>query len=97
MDSKDSTWFVQTYSPMDVKINHDIRTVDMMTQQYQIAGGGSTISLTLAQQSFENLVLQAKIGNEELARARDRVEYPNVQAAYDAYIMLLALSKKYDQ
>ena len=96
MDSKDSTWFVQTYCPMDVKVNHNIRTIDMMSQQYQIAGGGTTVSMTLAQTALENLILQAKLGNEEIARARDRADYPNVQAAYDAYITLLALSKKYD-
>ena len=101
MDNKDSEWFVRTFNPLECKVDHDLRTIDTMStgafRQYQMVGGGSTITLKLAQQSFENLVIQAKIGNEEIARARDRVGYPNVQAAYDAYITLLALSKKYDE
>jgi hypothetical protein len=100
MDSKDTEWFTKTYCPFECRVDHDVRSIDIMStgqfRQYQMMGGGSTITLKFAQGTLETLIMDAKIGQEELARARVRVDYPNVQAAYDAYITLLALSTKYD-
>jgi hypothetical protein len=97
MDSKDVMWFTKMFYPLECKVDYDIHNVDTIGgMQYQIAGSGSTVEIKFAQQAFESLVLHAKIGVEEIERARERVAHPNVQAAYDAYITLLALSKTYD-
>ena len=52
--------------------------------------------MKLAGTSLQHLVQSAQIGEDEIERARVRADHPNVQAAYDAYITMLALSKQYD-
>jgi hypothetical protein len=96
MDNKEAMWFHANYNIHEVNFKEDIRTFDDGPMTYQIMGDKSTVSITMPKLAFERLVLNSKIGFEELERARARTDHPNVQDAYDAYITLLALSTKYD-
>lgn len=97
MDNKDAQWFHANYNVQAVTYDQDIRSFDDGPMTYQIMGDNSTVTIKVPKQSFELLVLNAKIGFDEIARARERASHPNVQEAYDAYITLLALSTKYDR
>lgn len=97
MDSQDANWFHKNYSILEFSYQTDIRTFNDGPQRFQIQGDNDTVIMKMPKVAFERLVLESKIGLEELRRARDRADKPNVQEAYDAYIMLHALSKNYDK
>jgi hypothetical protein len=96
MDNNEAMWFHANYNIKEVSIQDDIRSFDDGPYKYQIHGDRGTVTMKIPTLSFERLVLNAKIGFDEVQRARDRADHPNVQEAYDAYITLLALSTKYD-
>jgi hypothetical protein len=96
MDSKEAMWFHANYNIQEFTIQDDIRSFDDGPMTYQIRGDRGTATIKLPTLAVERLVQNAKIGFDELERARARADHPNVQEAYDAYITLLALSTKYD-
>ena len=89
--------FVNTYNVTDLSIDHNYGTLqNAYGPSYHYSTGESTVSMKLAGTSLQHLMQSAQIGEDEIERARTRADHPNVRAAYDAYITLLALSKKYD-
>lgn len=98
MTNKEISEFCSRYSITDFSIDHQIGTLEnSYGPSYKYSTGETLITLKFLNRQLEALMSDAQIGAEELERARVRVDHPNVQAAYDAYITLLALTKQYDQ
>ena len=66
MDNKDAVWFHSNYNVQAVTYDQDIRTFDNGPMTYQIMGDNSTVTIKVPKLAFERLVLNAKIGFEEV-------------------------------
>lgn len=98
MTEEQIQWFNDNFRPLHITVNSD--------QQEFVAAGGvhhryngdaSTVTVKFTKHTFEQLVHNAQVGSEETARREEMALLPNVQAAYNEYLTLLSLSRRYDR
>lgn len=91
-----STWFRDTFEPISIDVDTGTIEVPIGYGSYtRIASGNARVTIKLNVKSFESLIVAAKIGQEETMRRIATEQHPNVQAAYEEYLTLLALTQKY--